>query len=127
MDHLEKPLLISLIFVLGLILYMKLIRGLKNRRLSQEYLSIDGYDLVRSNVISVKYSSHEKIDAQFIFSNENSVLKNEHVYHETGGNFQYELDISEVNDPYLKLEIQTERQKIVKKLLIERLKSELKN
>ena len=69
MKDFEKPMLISLVIVLGLILYMRLLKSLKKRKASANYITIDGYD-VKGTDIEIRYSSPEAIDAEFIFNDD---------------------------------------------------------
>ena len=95
MENFEKPMLISLIIVLGLILYMRLLKSLNRRKNSTKYnISIDGYD-VKGTDLEIRYSCQEAIDTEFLFKDKsNKEIKKASIVHTKKGNYVYTLSIS---------------------------------
>lgn len=117
-EGMEKSLLISLILILGVILYLKLIRGLKQKRLNQSFASIIGYDKEGENIV-INYSIPVKIDSEFIFkSPEGTVLYSLPIFHESKGEYSISVPSVKFNGEFVLLSLSTNRQKISKKIYL---------
>ncbi len=118
MKEMEKPLLISLIVVLGLILYVKLLRSLKKKRLENTYVSIDGYDIINEQ-LEIRYSSINAVKANFQFISEKEVENfTEEVNQSEGGEFKFAIPVSKFSSDTVQFCMTTSKQKISKKIYL---------
>lgn len=118
MENFEKPMLISLIIVLGLILYMRLLKSLNRRKNSNKYISIDGYD-VKGTDLEIRYSSQEAIDTEFLFKDKsNKEIKKASIVHTEKGNYVYTISISGITEETIRFHCETSNQKIDKRIYL---------
>jgi hypothetical protein len=118
MKDFEKPMLISLVIVLGLILYMRLLKSLKKKKASANYITINGYDVKGTNV-EIRYSSPEAIDAEFIFNDDsNNEISKASIAHPEKGSYSYLLPIPSISKEVIHFHCETSNQKISKKIYL---------
>ncbi len=115
-ENTEKALLVSLIVVLGVIMYMKLIRSLKKKRLNETYSSIDGYDIENDHLV-IRYTIPTKLKSSFEFRNESGVIEQTYdISQSEGGNHEFRTPLSDFKTQLLVLSFETQNQKITKKI-----------
>jgi len=119
MEKFQHALLVSLIVILGVIMYLKFIRNMKFKRLSQSFSVIEGYDRIDGKHI-VTYSVSGGEESEMVLKDVGGkVLCNAKIAHETAGTFKTEFSIPRVNSEYVILNWNTRNQKISKKIYLE--------
>jgi len=115
-ENTEKAMLISLIVILGIIMYMKLIKSLKKKRLNNTFSSIDSYDVENKELV-VRYTVPGAIKSAFIFQNETGAQVGSYDINQTEkGSYEFRTAVSDFKDQSLVLSFTTENQKITKKI-----------
>ncbi|MFK7755967.1 MAG: hypothetical protein AB8B53_03425 [Flavobacteriales bacterium] len=118
-ENTEKALLISLIVVLGIILYMKLIRSLKKKRLNDTFSSIDSYDVENKELV-VRYTIPGKIDSKFDFHTAAGDFEISFpITQSQGGQHEFRVSIGAFSQKLVVLSFQTENQKITKRIRLD--------
>ncbi len=118
-ENVERAMLISLILILGVILYFKLIKSLNAKRLSQSYVAVSGYDLIGEK-LEIRYSIPSALDSLFTFTNDQGeVILTAPFNHELGGDFVTLVPLNGFKEEKLVyLNFQNEKQKISKKIYL---------
>ncbi len=119
MEQFQHALLVSLIVILGVIMYLRFIRNSKNKRLTANYSFIEGYDKFGENHV-VTYCVGNSEDTEMTIQDlEGKVLCNAKITHESPGTYKTEFRIPRVSSEYVILNWQTKNQKIRKKIYLD--------
>ena len=118
MENLEKSLLISLVVVLGIILYIKLIQNLKKKRLSSSFSYISGYDVNEKSIV-VNIGLVKPLNSNLVLTSEKGeTILNIPFTGEYAGNHSVEFSKEGLDHEFLYLSFNTENQKITKKIYL---------
>ncbi len=118
MEKFQHALLISLIVILGVIMYLRFIRNSKNKRLSADYSFIEGYNKTGEQHV-ITYNIGRSEDTEMVIMDlDGKELCNARIIHEKPGTFKAEFKIPNVNSEYVILIWNTKNQKISKKIYV---------
>lgn len=119
MEKVQHALLISLIVVLGVIMYLRLLRNLKNKRKTASFSFIEGYDKIDGTHV-IKYNIGESESSDMVIEDtRGNELSRKTITHEISGTFETVFTIPDIQSEYVLLKWHTKNQKIVKKIYLE--------
>ena len=119
MENAQHALLISLIVILGVIMYLRLLRNLKNKRNTASFSYVEGYNKIEGKHI-IKYVAGDNENSEMILEDTGGKeLARRTISHELGGVFETVFSIPQVDSEYVLLKWNTKNQKIVKKIYLE--------
>jgi len=117
--HEWPSLYMFLIVLLGVVMYLKLIKFLQKKRLSNSYSSIESYKKVKGKHI-ITYSAANNEDSEMVIESvSGDVLCNARINHEAAGEYNVTFQIPKVEGEFVNLLWKTNKQRIKKKIYLE--------
>jgi len=120
-DITERALLVSLILLLGLIMYFRLIRGLKQKRVNQSYLAIEGYDKTEEG-ITVRVTKTPNQTGEFSVKSEAGVeLMKSTLKKDVNPKYEFLInnDILDYSENHIILSFESNLQSLSKKIYLD--------